>query len=181
MPGNVCCDAIQDIASLLLILLTLLSPRWLIEHGHKEEAAKSLAWLRSLSPEDERILSEIEEIEHDVKCRRSTTDQRWTKLFTHRPLFRRLWRASLLQFMAQMCGNTSMKYYLPSILMSLGVERKTTLMIGGIESTLKIGCAIMDTWLVDRYGRRLTLVLSCIVMGIALLVRNIYARFQCNI
>ena len=54
--------------------------------------------------------------------------------------------------------------------MSLGIERKLTLMIGGIESTLKIGCTIIDTWLVDRFGRRLTLVVSCIVMSVALLV-----------
>jgi MFS family permease len=65
------------------------------------------------------------------------------------------------------------RYYLPSIFMSLGIERKLTLMIGGIESTLKIGCTVIDTWLVDRYGRRLTLVLSCLVMSIALLVSDL--------
>ena len=111
-------------------------------------------------------------MEVDVAQRQVATAQGWTVLFTNRPLFNRMWRASLLQFMAQMCGNTSMKYYLPSIFMSLGIERKLTLMIGGIESTLKIGCTIIDTWLVDRYGRRLTLVLSCFVMSLALLVRS---------
>lgn len=69
-----------------------------------------------------------------------------------------------------------MKYYLPSIFMSLGIERKLTLMIGGIESTLKIGCTVIDTWLVDRFGRRLTLVVSCFVMSIALLVRELSFR-----
>lgn len=116
------------------------------------------------------MVGELEEIERDVQIRRAATEQSWVVLFTHRPLFNRMWRAALLQFMAQMCGNTSMKYYLPSIFMSLGIERKLTLMIGGIESTLKIGCTIFDTWLVDRYGRRLTLVVSCLVMGLALLV-----------
>ena len=145
-------------------------PRWLVEHGRIEAAGRSIGWLRALDTDDALVLKELKEIQQDVDQRRIATEQGWTVLFTNRPLFNRLWRAALLQFMAQMCGNTSMKYYLPSIFMSLGIERKLTLMIGGIESTLKIGCTIIDTWLVDRYGRRLTLVLSCFVMSLALMV-----------
>lgn len=44
-------------------------------------------------------------------------------------------------------------------------------MIGGIESTLKIGCTIIEMLIIDRAGRRTTLIIGCIVMGIALLVR----------
>ena len=146
------------------------TPRWLVEHGRVEAAKRNLAWLRALDPNHEIVLAELKEMEVDVAQRQIATAQGWTVLFTDRPLFNRMWRAALLQFMAQMCGNTSMKYYLPSIFMTLGIERKLTLMIGGIESTLKIGCTIIDTWLVDRYGRRLTLVLSCFVMSMALLV-----------
>ncbi|KAF2643703.1 general substrate transporter [Massarina eburnea CBS 473.64] len=148
------------------------TPRWLVEHDRLEAAKRNLAWLRRLHPDDEIVLSELREIEHDVTQRQIATKQSWTVLFSNRPLFNRLWRASLLQFMAQMCGNTSMKYYLPSIFMSLGIERKLTLMIGGVESTLKIGCTIIDSWLVDRFGRRLTLVVSCLVMSLALLLNG---------
>ncbi|PVH95921.1 general substrate transporter [Periconia macrospinosa] len=148
------------------------TPRWLVENNRPKAAMKNLAWLRSLNPNDDLLLTELKQIKEDVAQRRIATDQSWTVLFTNRPLFNRLWRASLLQFMAQMCGNTSMKYYLPSIFMSLGIERKLTLMIGGIESTLKIGCTVIDTWLVDRYGRRLTLVISCFVMSLALLLNG---------
>lgn len=123
-----------------------------------------------MDPSHEQIIDEVHEIEQDVQQRKAATSQSWTVLFTHRPLFNRLWRASLLQFMAQMCGNVSLKYYLPTVLMGLGVPRKTTLLIGGIELTIKIGFTIVDTWLVDHYGRRLTLVASCLVMSIALMV-----------
>ncbi|KAF2682891.1 general substrate transporter [Lentithecium fluviatile CBS 122367] len=148
------------------------TPRWLVEHGRIEAAKRNLAWLRALDPNHELVLTELREMEDDVAQRQIATAQGWTVLFTNRPLFNRMWRASLLQFMAQMCGNTSMKYYLPSIFMSLGIERKLTLMIGGIESTLKIGCTIFDTWLVDRYGRRLTLVVSCFAMSVALMLNG---------
>ncbi|KAF9728735.1 MFS monosaccharide transporter [Paraphaeosphaeria minitans] len=161
---------IPESVFLLGVFLCPETPRWLVERGRGDAAKRSLTWLRALSPTDQRLIVELEEIEHDVRSRRTATKQDWTVLFADRPLFNRLWRAALLQFMAQMCGNTSMKYYLPSIFMSLGIERRLTLMIGGIESTLKIGCTVIDTWLVDRFGRRPTLVASCLVMSLALLL-----------
>ncbi|ORX93925.1 general substrate transporter [Clohesyomyces aquaticus] len=148
------------------------TPRWLVEQGRIEEAQKNLAYFRALNPSHELVVGELSMIQKDVEQRRLATSQSWTVLFTNRPLFRRFWRAAVLQFMAQMCGNTSMKYYLPTIFMSLGIERKITLMIGGIESTLKIGCTIIDSYLVDRFGRRITLIGACIVMSLALLING---------
>jgi MFS family permease len=67
--------------------------------------------------------------------------------------------------------NKKLTDYLPSIFISLGLGRQLSLMIGGIESTLKIGCTIIEMLIIDRAGRRTTLIIGCIVMGIALLVR----------
>lgn len=141
-----------------------------MEHNRSTAARHSLSWLRALDPTHEQISNELEEMEQYARQRKLATSQSWRVLFTNRPLFNRLWRAFLLQFMSQMCGNVSLKYYLPTILMGLGILRKTTLLIAGIELTIKIGFTIIDTWLVDYYGRRLTLVVSCFVMSIALFV-----------
>lgn len=148
------------------------TPRWLVENGRSEAAKRSLAYLRGLDVSHVSVVRELKEIEQDTEARREDAQQSWAKLFTHRPLFNRLWRASLLSFMGQMAGNTSMKYYLPTIFMGLGIERKTTLMIAGIETTLKIGCTLFDSWLVDKYGRRLTLVVSCFIMSLSLLLNG---------
>lgn len=151
-------------------VLILSSPRWLVEHDRNEAAKRSLAWLRALPPSHTQVLDELKEIEEDVERRKLAGRHSWTELFTHRPLFNRLWRASLLQFMGQMAGNTSMKYYLPDIFKALGIGRKLSLLIGGIESTLKIGCTIFDSYLVDKFGRRITLVVAAWIMAFALLV-----------
>ncbi|CAG8979739.1 hypothetical protein HYALB_00011466 [Hymenoscyphus albidus] len=148
------------------------TPRWLIEKGHYTRAQSSLAYLRDALPESDIVSIEFESIKANVDGHRNTAEEKWTALFTHRPLFNRLWRAALLQFMAQMCGNTAMKYYLPSIFASLGIEHRITLLIGGIESTLKIGCTIVELLIIDRVGRRTTLIIGCVVMGIALLVNG---------
>ena len=146
-------------------------PRWLVEKGRIDRAQASLAYLRDADPESDEVTIELESIQANVMAHKAAPESSWTVLFTHKPLFRRLWRAALLQFMAQMCGNTAMKYYLPTIFASLGIEHRLTLLISGIESTLKIGCTIIEMMIIDRVGRRTTLVVGCVVMGIALLVR----------
>jgi len=166
------------------------TPRWLIEKGQMVRAQASLAYLRDADPASDIVQVEFEAIRTNVEEHHNTVEEKWTALFTHRPLFNRLWRAALLQFMAQMCGNTAMKYYLPSIFASLGIEHRLTLMIGGIESTLKIGCTIIEMFIIDRVGRRTTLVVGCVVMGIALLIngalpqaypnnRNVVSDYAC--
>lgn len=135
-----------------------------------DRAQASLAYLRDADPQSDEVMVELESIQTSVAAHKAAPESSWTVLFTHKPLFQRLWRAALLQFMAQMCGNTAMKYYLPSIFASLGIEHRLTLLISGIESTLKIGCTVIEMMIIDRVGRRTTLVVGCIVMGIALLV-----------
>ncbi|KAF2743805.1 general substrate transporter [Sporormia fimetaria CBS 119925] len=163
---------VPELVFLLGVFFCPETPRWLVEHGRSEAAERSLSWLRALPPSNRQVTDELREIEHGVEQRKGAASESWKMLFTHRPLFNRLWRASLLSFMAQMAGNTSMKYYLPAIFKGLGVGRKTALMIGGIESTLMIAFTVFDSWLVDKYGRRLTLVASCLVMSWALFVNG---------
>lgn len=142
-------------------------PRWLVKKGRIEQARKVLEYLRDPNVSD--IPGELASIEASVESYRVTKES-WTALFTRPALFARLWRASLLLFMAQMSGSTSIKYYLPKIFIALGLGRQMSLMVGGIESTLKIGCTILEMILVDRVGRRTTLTAGCVIMAIALLV-----------
>lgn len=102
---------IPESVFLLGVFLCPETPRWLVEHGHIDAAKKSLAWLRALSPTDQRVVVELEEIEEDVQKWRYTTKQEWTVLFTNRPLFNRLWRAALLQFVRGPISNTRVKYF----------------------------------------------------------------------
>ncbi|XXG95281.1 hypothetical protein Hte_001542 [Hypoxylon texense] len=145
------------------------TPRWLIEHDHHDEARKSLYWLREGSFTAEQIDAELSRIQEDVEQHRARNAS-WVVLFTDRNLFNRLWRASLLQFMAQMCGATAMKYYLPTLFEKLGLPTRVTLMAGGIESTLKIGMTVIEMFLIDRLGRRVTLTAGCVAMGLGMLI-----------
>jgi len=72
--------------------------------------------------------------------------------------------------MAQMCGATAIKYYLPTVFLALGVSKDMSLMASGIESTLKIGLTIFEMLIVDKVGRRATLLVGGSVMTLAMLV-----------
>ncbi len=96
----------------------------------------------------------------------------WHYIFTDKDMFARLWRGAVLQFMAQMCGATAIKYYLPTVFLALGLSKDMSLMASGIESTLKIGCTIIEMLIIDKLGRRKTLLTGAFVMSIAMLVSS---------
>ncbi|KAI1757969.1 general substrate transporter [Xylaria castorea] len=151
------------------------TPRWLIEHGHLEKALVSLHWLREESFTNEQIHLELSSIHDDVEEYRDSGAS-WLSLFRDPNLFSRLWRASLLQFMAQMSGAAAMKYYLPTLLEKLGLSTRIALLAGGIESTLKIGMTVLEMLLIDRLGRRTTLVSGTLAMGFALLINGVLGQ-----
>jgi hypothetical protein len=140
-----------------------------VEHGQVERARKSLTYFRQGSFTDEQTEAELAEIQQSVADFKASGFD-WLCLFKERPLFARLWRAALLQFMAQMCGATAMKYYLPTLFKALGLSTRLSLLAGGIESTLKIGCTILEMFIIDKVGRRLTLTVGAGVMAFAMLV-----------
>lgn len=145
------------------------SPRWLIEKGRIEEARRSLQYLPGQDGNAEAVEDELYQIQQDIELHHSAQKSPWTVLFTDRDLFARLWRAALLQFMAQMCGSTAIKYYLPTNFLALGLGKELSLLASGIESSLKVACTIMEMMIIDKAGRRRTLILGSVVMSIALL------------
>jgi hypothetical protein len=148
----------------------LLSPRWLLEKNRPEEAHKALIYLRGAEDSPEDIEPELQEIKANVEFHNSITEASWFTLFTDSDLRARLWRGALLQFMAQMCGATAIKYYLPTVFLALGLSKDLSLMASGIESTLKIGCTIIEMLIIDKLGRKKTLLLGCAIMSLSMIV-----------
>jgi hypothetical protein len=137
--------------------------------GRCDEALESLKFFHAGSLGIEDFEVEFQRIHDSVRIQQPL-HALWLQLFTKPDLFARLWRAALLHFMAQMCGVTAMKYYLPTLLRDLGVSYQLSLLVGGIESTLKIGCAFVEMLIIDRVGRRNTMVGGALLMGVAMLV-----------
>jgi len=149
-------------------------PRWLVEHNKPAEALHTLTFYREGSFSSTEIEAEFDSIRRAVASFHTQAHLPWTALVTDQALWARTWRAALLQFMAQMCGATAMKYYLPTLFAALGLGRRLALLAGGVESTLKIGCTLVEMAIIDRVGRRLTMVGGAVVMAVAMMVCQIY-------
>jgi len=147
------------------------SPRWLIERGSFGRAKQSLQFIRGSDSVDE-VQQEFDEIKENTEYHRVNSISSWRVLFIDSDLFARLWRVALLQFMAQMCGSTAMKYYLPTNFIALGLGKEMSLLASGIESSLKVGCTVIEMMLIDRAGRKTTLVLGSAIMAVALLING---------
>ncbi|KAK4112914.1 hypothetical protein N656DRAFT_798094 [Canariomyces notabilis] len=78
------------------------SPRWLVEHGRTDEALDTLQFYREGYYTPGEVETELTEIERAVAAFR-ISGLTWVSLFTDSSLFARMWRAALLQFMAQIC------------------------------------------------------------------------------
>jgi len=159
-------------AAIFMLSLPFLpeTPRWLVVKNKLGQAQSTLHYLRDGSYSTDETEHELAEIKENVEAHKSSGET-WIALFTRRHLFSRLWRAALLQFLAQMCGATAMKYYLPTLFTKLGLSHQMSLMTGGIESTLKIPCTVLEMIVIDRAGRKTTLILGSAIMSLAMLVR----------
>jgi len=146
------------------------SPRWLLEKNRPDEARNALIYLRGSEESPADIEPELQEIKANVEFHNSIAEASWFVLFTDGDLRARLWRGALLQFMAQMCGATAIKYYLPTVFLALGLSKDLSLMASGIESTLKICCTIVEMLIIDKLGRKKTLLLGCAIMSLAMIV-----------
>lgn len=144
-----------------------------MEKSQSDRAERVLAWLYEGTAEAGSVARELRSITADIAAKsdsRRSTLSLTLSLFSERPLRARLWRAFLLQFLAQMCGAAAMKYYLPSLLQALGLGRRLALMAGAMEMTVKIAMSVVEMWLIDRLGRKACVVGGSAVMGVAMLV-----------
>ncbi|KAF3916426.1 hypothetical protein ABW21_db0208085 [Orbilia brochopaga] len=155
------------------------SPRWLLDHNRADEARRAMAWIRGTTDPD-KVQAEIDVIAGNIRYHREHDIRSWKVLFTDELLFARLWRAALLQFLAMMSGATAIKYYLPTNFKALGLPIKVALLAGGIDSTLKIGCTLIAMTLIDKIGRRKSLMLGASIMAVSLFINAILPQIYPN-
>ncbi|MEH0875880.1 sugar porter family MFS transporter [Pectobacterium cacticida] len=148
-------------AILLLIGVIFLpdSPRWFAAKRRFIDAERVLLRLRDTTEEAKR---ELDEIRDSLKIKQSG----WS-LFKDNKNFRRaVYLGVLLQIMQQFTGMNVIMYYAPKIFELAGYTNTTQQMWGtvivGLTNVLATFIAIA---LVDRWGRRPTLLLGFIVMA----------------
>ncbi len=166
------------------------SPRWLLEkHPEEPERALSrLARIRSGSPADERIRVEFHEMVASYEFRKRY-DTGYLGLFKSKAMLKRLcygfYAMSLQQFGGGLleetpfpaaltdphAGIASVTMYATLIYKSLGWDAgHQALAINGIQSVLQLFIVLVNTFTVDKYGRKQLLIWGFAIQSTALLI-----------
>ena len=116
------------------------SPRWLIAHGHFEEADRIIADLEGRDINDPYVVTESKEIHYAVTYERENGVS-WADLLRGRTgtgktcTIRRLLLGAGAQAMQQFAGINVTSYYLPTVLIqSVGLEEKLARLLAACNS-----------------------------------------------
>jgi len=161
------------------------TPRWLIHHGHEEDARKTLAMLRGIPIDSEIIELEFLEIKAQSMFEKRTVQHNfphlsemtpWNllklqfvsigSLFKTMPMFKRVIVATVTMFFQQWTGINAVLYYAPQIFGALGTSSNTTsLLATGVVGIVMFFATIPSILYIDRLGRKPVLALGAIAMG----------------
>ncbi|KAK4935647.1 hypothetical protein LTR10_023334 [Elasticomyces elasticus] len=192
-----------QLAPALVLLVGMIfmpfTPRWLIHHGHEEDARRTLALLRNMPTDNELIELEFLEIKAQSLFEKRTVEHNfphlanltaWNvvklqfvaigSLFKTMPMFRRVIVATVTMFFQQWTGINAVLYYAPQIFGSLGMSSNTTsLLATGVVGIAMFLATIPAILYIDKMGRKPTLALGALAMGLChFIIAIIFARNQ---
>ena len=144
-------------ALVLLVLLRLPdTPRWYLMRGRREEALRTL---RLVDPSADAERS-VREIEADLSAERGGNLHEMLRL----PYLRPTVFVLVLGFLVQITGINAITYYSPFIFHDIGWQGHFPLFIQGCIEVFSVFATIAAVLVVDRIGRRLTLLIGVGVM-----------------
>lgn len=123
------------------------SPRWLINHGRRDEGKIILSQINPEQGADE-IEAKAVEIEQaaDKECRGGSI--RWSRLKLPIML------AFLVAFFNQLSGINAILSFAPRIFGMTGIDTSASLLNSSMITLVNLVCTLFGLWMIDRLGRR---------------------------
>ncbi|KAF8839536.1 general substrate transporter [Paxillus ammoniavirescens] len=175
---------VQLIPGVLFFIFMLFqpeSPRWLVEKGRYEEAAKSLAYIARSDPSSSSVQLTLSEIRADFAGRRKLSFvSQFRKIGENKITALRCAIPSILTFFQQWSGTNAINYYAPQIFASLGIASTTaSLLATGIYGVVKfaVTCLVL-AFVIESWGRKRTLFYGGLAQGLMMLWIGGYAAIH---
>ncbi|KAI1105120.1 general substrate transporter [Jackrogersella minutella] len=154
-----------------LILFFPESPRWLVDHDRAEDGLKTLAQLHSNGDvNDSWVRAEFASIQETISFEHDHEAKSYFELFTNPSAFRRLFLACAIQAATQMTGVSAIQYFSVSIYAQIGISADNALKYQAINNILALIAQTLCMMLIDKFGRRPTLIIgnafNCIMFTI---------------
>ncbi|KAL1900966.1 hypothetical protein Sste5346_002027 [Sporothrix stenoceras] len=156
------------------MLLTKESVRWLAIQKREDEALQSLVWVRG--EDSPAVREEFDEILNSI---------REEELLTEGYSIKELWlpinryRVALIiaiQIGVQLTGNTSLAYYAPQVFTAIGAGANNLFFTGFFGVAKVVACALFVLFMIERFGRRGSLMFGAFAMGSFMLIVAIIVK-----
>ena len=163
-------SVLQGIPSVLQLCLLWFgpeSPRWLVSKGRDAQALNVLAYYHADGNEQDPLVQfEYEEIKAAIDLDRAVaTSVGWMTLIKTPGNRKRLTIIVAIAWFSQWSGNGLVSYYLNEVFKTIGITDSTTqLLINGVLQIWNLAWAVTAASLVERIGRRVLFISSCIGM-----------------
>ncbi|KAF7593214.1 hypothetical protein BBP40_011844 [Aspergillus hancockii] len=158
------------------------SPRWLLSHGRESEALEVLAAIEAKPLDDPYVSTQHDEIVYSIQYERENA-VRWRDLLRRNKTndtstLRRLLLGAGTQAMQQFQGINIMGYYLPLVLIqSVGLSNNMSRLLSACNATSYFVFSCLAVPLVERCGRRGSMLLSTIGQGALFLTITVLLAF----
>ena len=155
------------------------SPRWLVRVNRVEEARRTLSALRDTDVDSSDVKREIDGIELSLE-ETSNNAASMRDIFTmgEDKLFFRFMLCIVLQFFQQMSGGNLISVYSTVIFQeNLQLSSQVARILSGGALTWKLLCCAVAFFTVDRFGRRILIMVSGTGMALCMLCLAVATSF----
>ncbi|KAL4810027.1 hypothetical protein BDV18DRAFT_150427 [Aspergillus unguis] len=149
------------------------SPRWLCRNGLGEEAVRVLCDFYDRPENDPKVVTDAEGIFRAIELDNLRGEYRWSQLLKKDEIQtgRRVLLAYGLQFINQMGG-------VNIIVVNVGLEAKTSLLLGGVIQLMFVIGSFYPTFYSDRLGRKKPMMWGSFGLFICMMMISILLSFK---
>ncbi|KAH6695600.1 general substrate transporter [Plectosphaerella plurivora] len=165
--------ALQMLFGIIMVVMVVFlpeSPRWLVSRGYDAEAKEVLDWItprpKDQSDADHEVA--VETIHQSIVATREEEKSAEGE-FSYAELlhggkvqnWRRMALCAGVMAIQQLSGINLLTYYISYVLEnSVGLDRHTSLLVGGINGLEYLVASLVPIWTIERFGRRKLLIFS---------------------
>ncbi|KAG8738412.1 hypothetical protein FRC12_016764 [Ceratobasidium sp. 428] len=153
------------------------SPRYLVQRGNVEEAARSLGRLRGRPADDPAVRGVLAEIIADFEGKHQLSLWQQSKAsFVDATTFYRVFIALIVMFFQQWTGTNSINIYSPEIFASLGITGTSSgLFATGIYGVVKVVCTGLGLmFAMEQAGRKISLIVGGLIQAFSMYYIGIF-------
>lgn len=145
------------------------SPRWLGKRGRYDEMLTVLAIMRGVEENEPYVMTEFYDIKQEVLAELQVTQKGYLDCFrwSEKTLYRTV-LGMLIQSGQQLTGANYFFYYGATIFQSVGIQDSyvTQIILGAVN----VGTTFLGLWALDRFGRRICLLIGAAWMTMWLII-----------